>query len=162
MRWLKLKEKEIIVDVLTVANAISMAGKELLNDVLEKYSISFKEYYMLRHLEKNPGETQYNLLKYTMLTKSRANQIVSKLEKMGYLVKKTEMVGSLLKKPLYLTESGEKIVADGVEEIYENTIKNLSEEEKFKYELYRSKMVEILMNMGLTLGTMTPEYLQEK
>jgi len=162
VRWLKLKEKEIIVDVLTVANAISMAGKELLNDVLEKYSISFKEYYMLRHLEKNPGETQYNLLKYTMLTKSRANQIVSKLEKMGYLVKKTEMVGSLLKKPLYLTESGEKIVADGVEEIYENTIKNLSEEEKFKYELYRSKMVEILMNMGLTLGTMTPEYLQEK
>lgn len=162
MRWLKLEEKEIIVDILTVANAISKAGKELLNDVLEKYNISFVEYYMLRHLEKNPGETQYNLLKYTVLTKSRANQIVSKLEKMGYLEKRTEMVGSLLKKPLYLTESGKKIVVEGVEDIYDNTIKNLSDEEKFKYELYRTKMVEILMNMRLTLGTMTPEYLKKK
>ena len=161
MRWLKLENKEIIVDVLTVANAISMAGKELLNDVVEKYNISYKEYYLLRHLEKNPGETQYNLLKYTMLTKSRANQIVSKLEKMGYLEKKTEMIGSLLKKPLYLTESGKKIVEEGLNDIYENTIKNLSEEEKFQYKIYRSKMVEILMNMRLTLGTMTPEYLKE-
>jgi len=156
-----LENKEIIIDVLTIANAISMAGKELLNDVVEKYNISYKEYYLLRHLEKNPGETQYNLLKYTMLTKSRANQIVSKLEKMGYLEKKTEMVGALLKKPLYLTESGKKIVADGVEEIYANTIKNLSEEEKLEYKIYRSKMVEILVNMRLTLGTMTPEYLKE-
>jgi len=156
-----LENKEIIIDVLTVANAISMAGKELLNDVVEKYNISYKEYYLLRHLEKKPGETQYNLLKYTMLTKSRANQIVSKLEKMGYLEKKTEMVGSLLKKPLYLTESGKKIVVDGVEEIYANTIKNLSEEEKLEYKIYRSKMVEILVNMRLTLGTMTPEYLKE-
>jgi len=161
VRWLKLENKEIIVDVLTVANAISMAGKELLNDVVEKYNISYKEYYLLRHLEKNPGETQYNLLKYTMLTKSRANQIVSKLEKMGYLEKKTEMIGSLLKKPLYLTESGKKIVEEGLNDIYENTIKNLSEEEKFQYKIYRSKMVEILMNMRLTLGTMTPEYLKE-
>ena len=156
-----MENKEIIIDVLTVANAISMAGKELLNDVVEKYNISYKEYYLLRHLEKKPGETQYNLLKYTMLTKSRANQIVSKLEKMGYLEKKTEMVGSLLKKPLYLTESGKKIVVDGVEEIYANTIKNLSEEEKLEYKIYRSKMVEILVNMRLTLGTMTPEYLKE-
>ena len=156
-----MENKEIIVDVLTVANAISMAGKELLNDVVEKYNISYKEYYLLRHLEKNPGETQYNLLKYTMLTKSRANQIVSKLEKMGYLEKKTEMIGSLLKKPLYLTESGKKIVEEGLNDIYENTIKNLSEEEKFQYKIYRSKMVEILMNMRLTLGTMTPEYLKE-
>ena len=156
-----MEEKEIIVDILTVANAISRAGKELLNDVLEKYNISFAEYYMLRHLEKNPGETQYNLLKYSMLTKSRANQIVSKLEKMGYLEKKVEMIGSLLKKPLYLTESGEKIVAEGVKDIYDNTIKNMDEEEKFKYELYRTKMVEILVNMRLTLGAMTPEYLKK-
>lgn len=157
-----MEDKEIIVDILTVANAISMAGKELLNDVLEKYSISFKEYYILRHLEKNPGETQYNLLKYTILTKSRANQIVSKLEKMGYLEKKTEMVGSLLKKPLYLTESGEKIVVEGVKEIYADTIKNMTGEEKFEYGIYRNKMVEILMSMRLTLGTKTPEYLKEK
>ncbi|MGB6127125.1 MAG: MarR family transcriptional regulator [Psychrilyobacter sp.] len=156
-----MEKKEIIIDVLTVANAISMAGKELLNDVLEKHNISYKEYYLLRHLEKSPGETQYNLLKYTTLTKSRANQIVSKLEKMGYLEKKIEMVGSLLKKPLYLTESGKKIVIDGVEEIYANTIKDLSEEEKLEYKTYRSKMIEILVNMRLTLGTMKPEYLKE-
>ncbi|MCS5421639.1 MULTISPECIES: MarR family winged helix-turn-helix transcriptional regulator [Psychrilyobacter] len=157
-----MEDKEIIIDILTVANAISMAGKELLNGVLEKYNISFKEYYMLRHLEKSPGETQYNLLKYTMLTKSRANQIVGKLEKMGYLEKKIEMVGSLVKKPLYLTESGEKIVIEGVKEIYADTIKNMTGEEKFEYEIYRNKMVEILMDMRLTLGTKTPEYLKEK
>lgn len=157
-----MKGKEIIVDILTVANSISVAGKELLSDVLEKYSISFKEYYILRHLEKNPGETQYNILKYTMLTKSRANQIVSKLEKMGYLNKKTVMVGSLLKKPLYLTELGEKIVIDGVEEIYKNTMKDMTKEEKFEYTMYRNKMVEILLNMGLILGTKTPKYLKEK
>ncbi|MEI6857616.1 helix-turn-helix domain-containing protein [Psychrilyobacter sp.] len=157
-----MEGKEIIVDILTVANAISMAGKELLNDVLEKHNISFKEYYILRHLEKNPGETQYNLLKYTMLSKSRANQIVSKLEKMGYLEKKIEMVGALLKKPLYLTKSGEKVVIEGVKEIYTNTIENMTGEEKFEYGMYRNKMVEILMNMRLTLGITTPEYLKEK
>jgi DNA-binding MarR family transcriptional regulator len=162
VRWLKLEDKEIIVDILTAAHAISKAGKELLNDVMEKYNISYIEYYMLRHLEKNPGETQYNLLKYIMQTKSRTNQVVSKLEKMGYLEKKTEMVGSLLKKPLYLTESGGKIVAEGVEDIYANTIKDMTEEEKLKYEMYRNEMVEILLNMRLTLGTKTPEYLKEK
>lgn len=156
-----MEEKEIIVDLLMVANAISITGKQLLNNVTEKYNISCKEYYLLRHLEKNPGETQYNFLKYTTLTKSRANQIVSKLEKMGYLEKKIEMVGMLLKKPLYLTKLGEKIVEEGIEKIYEGTIKNLNDEEKIKYKIYRSKIIEILVDMKFTLGTITPEYLKK-
>jgi DNA-binding MarR family transcriptional regulator len=156
-----LEEKEIIVDLLTVANVISITGKKLLNNVTEKYNISCKEYYLLRHLEKNPGETQYNFLKYTTLTKSRANQIVTKLEKMGYLGKKIEMVGMLLKKPLYLTELGKKVVEEGVENTYKYTIKNLSGEEKLKYEMHRSKMIKILRDMKFTLGTMTPEYLKK-
>lgn len=157
-----MENRDIIVDILTVANTISMAGKELLNGVVVKYNITYKEYYLLRHLDKNPGETQYNLLKYTMLTKSRANQIVSKLEKMGYLEKKIEMTGSLLKKPLYLTELGKKIIEEGVEEIYISTIKNLSEEEKLKYKIYRNKMAEILKEMDFFLGISIPEFLQKK
>ncbi|UUV18441.1 MarR family transcriptional regulator [Fusobacteria bacterium ZRK30] len=90
-----MENKEIIVDVLTVANIISMAGKELLGNVVENYNVNQNEYYLLRYLEKNPGEIQYNFLKYTTLTKSRINQIVSKLEKMGYLEKKSEMTGGL-------------------------------------------------------------------
>ena len=156
-----MEEKEIIVDLLTVANAISITGKKLLYNITEKYNISYKEYYVLRHLEKNPGETQYNFLKYTTLTKSRANQIVTKLEKMGYLEKKIEMAGMLLKKPLYLTELGKKIVKEGIENTYKDTIKNLSEEEKLKYEIYRSNMIEILMDMKFTLEIMTPEYLKK-
>lgn len=156
-----MEEKEIMVDLLTVANAISMAGKKLLKSVTEKYNISCKEYYLLHHLKKNPGETQYSLLKYTTLTKSRANQIVTKLEKMGYLEKKVKMIGLLLKKPLYLTELGKEIVEEGTENIYGDTIKNLSEKEKLKYKIYRSKIIEILINMKFTLGTMTPEYLKK-
>ena len=34
-----MEEKEIMVDLLTVANAISMAGKKLLKNVTEKYTI---------------------------------------------------------------------------------------------------------------------------
>lgn len=156
-----MEEKDIVVDLLTVAHAISIIGKKLLKNILEKYNISYKEYYLLRHLEKIPGETQYNILKYTTLTKSRANQIVTKLEKMGYLEKKVEMVGLLLKKPLYLTKLGEKIVEEGRATIYEETIKNLSSEEKLKYKLYRSKIIEILVDMKFNLGSITPEYLKE-
>ena len=156
-----MEEKDIVVDLLTVANAISITGKKLLKNVVEKYNISYKEYYLLRHLEKIPGETQYNILKYTTLTKSRTNQIVTKLEKMGYLEKKVEMAGLLLKKPLYLTKLGKRIVEEGRENIYKDTIKNISDEEKLKYKLHRSKIIEILVDMKFTLRSITPEYLKK-
>ncbi|WP_028857176.1 MarR family transcriptional regulator [Psychrilyobacter atlanticus] len=157
-----MENKEIIIDVLTVANILSMAGKELLCNVVENYNVNQNEYYLLRYLEKNPGEIQYNFLKFTTLTKSRINQIVSKLEKMGYLEKKSEMTGGLLKKPLYLTKLGEMVVKEGVEKIYDNTIKNFNEKEIFQYETYRNEMVEILTNMKLIFGIRTPKYLEEK
>ena len=157
-----MENKEVMMDILTVAHSISRAGKELLNSILEKYNISYMEYGILRHIEKTPGETQYNFLKYMMLTKSRANQIVSKLEAMGYLQKKIEMVGSLLKKPLYITELGEKIVREGVEDVYQLTIEDLTLEEKLKYEVYKVKMVEILVNIKSTLKVKTPEFLEKK
>ncbi|UUV18440.1 hypothetical protein NRK67_14270 [Fusobacteria bacterium ZRK30] len=54
------------------------------------------------------------------------------------------------------------VVKEGIEKIYDNTIKNFNEKKIFQYETYRNEMVEILTNMKLIFGIRTPKYLEEK
>jgi DNA-binding MarR family transcriptional regulator len=140
------------------ANAVSRAGKEIMSKVLTKYSINLVEYYILYYLEKNPGSTQYILLKYTTQTKSRVNQVITKLEKKGYVKKKLELVGSLLKKPLYNTELGNQIVQEGLELMHSNTVDKLTPEEREKYELYNREMLKILSMMITDLKVEVPGF----
>uniref|UniRef100_A0A6A7GEW5 MarR family transcriptional regulator n=1 Tax=Hirondellea gigas TaxID=1518452 RepID=A0A6A7GEW5_9CRUS len=143
---------------LILASAITRAGKKLINEILEDYNISYIDYHLLYFLEKNPGETQYNILKSTLQTKSRINQLIRKLENLGYLEKKAVLVGALLKKPLYLTESGKEIVSKGRDIIYSHTLEKLTKEERESYKKYNEKMVEILINMRGSLGVKIPEF----
>jgi DNA-binding MarR family transcriptional regulator len=147
-----------MVKTFFIASSISRIGKESLNETLKKYSIGTIEYYILYYLEKSPGSTQYNLLKYTMQTKSRVNQIVTKLEKMGYVNKKVEIVGSLLKKPIYNTDLGSRVVEAGIESMYSNIIENLTEEEREKYIKYNKEMKNILAKMVKELKVEVPEF----
>ena len=141
-----------------IASSISRIGKESLNKVLKKYKISLGEYYVLYYLEKMPGSTQYNILTYTMQTKSRLNQMISKLEKMGLLKKNVEIVGSLLKKPVYNTELGSRVVEAGIEGMYSHMVENLTEEETEKYLKYNEDMKKILSKMIRELKVEIPEF----
>jgi DNA-binding MarR family transcriptional regulator len=135
-----------------LATAIARAGRESINTFLEKYNINTVEYYILYFLQKKPGSTQYQILKYTMQTKSRINQIITKLESMGYLEKKVELVGSLLKKPLYNTEEGDKIVALGIKLINENIMDHLAPNKREKYDEYNKILFEILEDISQKLN----------
>ncbi len=153
-----MNDHELIMKSFIFANAVSRAGREIMSEVLAKYSINLVEYYILYYLEKNPGSTQYNLLRYTTQTKSRLNQVVSKLEKKGYVKKKLELVGSLLKKPLYNTELGDQIVREGLDLMHSNTLDKLTPEERDRYELYNKEMLKILAMMISDLEVEIPGF----
>lgn len=153
-----MEDRELIMKTLVLASAITRTGKELVNEILESYNISYIEYHLLYYLEKNPGKTQYDILKSTLQTKSRINQLIKKLEDLGYLEKKVEVVGALLKKPLYLTKTGMEIVIEGREMVYSSTLKKLKKGERKKYKKYNEQMAEILINMRDSLGVKIPEF----
>lgn len=153
-----MDNNETIMKSFIYASAISRVGKAAISELLEKYAINSIEYYMLYYLEKKPGSTQYNLLKYTMQSKSRISQIINKLEKMGYIKKDLELVGLLLKKPLYITELGSEIVAEGIEAMYANTVAKLPPTERKKYNKYNDEMLKILRVMSANLDVEVPDF----
>ncbi len=109
-----MEYESIYIDELERANVFIREGKDRLKEILKENKISYLDYFFLYYIYKNPGETQYNIIKKILLDKPRANQITSKLVSLEYIEKKEEESKGIIKKPLYVTQIGKEVVISGL------------------------------------------------